>query len=655
MMPAGSIVRRLALVLVLATSVATGGACGSGEENPVGPNGTREAPEASDAGALAEVDPPAGEGETRTSLDPPGEEDEVAMEGPDEVDGARLVGRVLDEKGEPVPFAEVRGWRRATPTGELDARTEADGTGAFLLEGLHGEVYVEARAAGRIPLDVLQGRVEADREVRGLRLRVAPKGALEGRVTSSWGAPVEGATVYAEPSIMRGAARLTREKELFHARAPGREATTGADGGFRIEGLPLHPLVVAAHHPQFAQWSGRAFPGEEPLEIMLPGGFALTGRVLAWDGEPARGAEVELRLRGSIASARCDEEGWFALEGLLPLSEGWLGIRAEGNAVHAVAPVTIDGTTAPSPMIIQLEVARSIAGRVVDHGGTPLAGIVLRVHGDHYVERNVRRSLAIDTTWEQLLGDAEVTSGADGTFGFHGLYDGVFTVSATRPGPPARSWFREVRPPAEDIVLTLDPDDVQDVTLEGVVLDAHTGRPVTAYWLTVIGRHPGGSTYNSPRYEHASETGAYEVGGLPPGEYGIYVDAPGFTSAGVAPVLRDAGRHRVELELAPARTVRLRVVDRDGRPVAGASVWVERQDVPGVLWLTFQPGSKSQSVSTTDEGEVLLIDVPAEALAVTVDVRGASKERAQQRFPLDLTLPVEEVVELRFDPERPPP
>lgn len=131
-------------------------------------------------------------------------------------------GRVVDPEGQPVPFALLRGRRGSS------ARADAGGRFAFSLSYLGTRVFAEA--AGRVRSEPVTCAAGEDLTI------VLPRGhALEGRVIDGTGRPMVGATIRVHSSESAASAF----------------ATAGADGRFRIEGLPPEDLFVEASSPGY--------------------------------------------------------------------------------------------------------------------------------------------------------------------------------------------------------------------------------------------------------------------------------------------------------------------------------------------------------------------------------------------------------------------
>lgn len=212
-----------------------------------------------------------------------------------DVAGAAVTGRIVDERGEPVPGATVQVGHPADTSIVAVAgsprvlarpvRVTADHAGRFRCAGLvPGETWLEARAPGfgvaGVPVLAAIG------EGVGLTLALPRAATIVGTLRSAGGTPVPGASVQAgEQGSLAGCA-----------------TTTNPDGSYRLTGItPGHTLVVVTDHV---------------------GGFAHTveicraGETVRWD--PVFRADA-LQLSGRVLgrTGRPFANGWIVLRGLL--------------------------------------------------------------------------------------------------------------------------------------------------------------------------------------------------------------------------------------------------------------------------------------------------------------------------------------------------
>ncbi len=541
----------------------------------------------------------------------------------------RLAGRVLDLDDQPVPNADVRVWNTRERIGLPDQTTVSDGNGGFEFAGVGSSFYAEAAAPGLAAVEVLSGATSVT-EATELVLRLAPVEFVRGTVFDATRAPVQGVRV--ELSLPRPPS-LARSDGTLRVSPRPVAAKSDQGGGLFFLSVARQRRFVVAHHAGRAAWSGWSEPGER-LEIVLGSGASFVGRVFTWDDRPARGATVQFRRDKLVATSICDDIGWFQFDGL-DGKPAWLAIRAPGNAVRVVEPVSPD-EGAP-PLDVWLDPARAIGGVVLDRDGEPAADAAVSIEGGRTVKSEHGAPLHVAPTWEHFtLDTVAVRTDPKGAFRFDDLYEGDFQIAVTLPESTRRQFW--VFPSgSESLVLHLGAE-ANDVVLEGVVRNALDGRPVDEFVVTVLGIRASGSPLNSLRQEFRSPDGLYEVAGLAPGKLGVMVEAPGYSSLGVKPLERAPGRHRIDVELQPTRTLRLRFLNAEGEPEVDLTVWVLDEN-GRMRWLPMGRG-RTSTLSTDENGEVILHDLPAGPTSVRFQRIGEPTVGERE---VDLTLPLDDV------------
>jgi hypothetical protein len=256
------------------------------------------------------------------------------------------------------------------------------------------------------------------------------------------------------------------------------------------------------------------------------------------------------------------------------------------------APAVVPGPPPAAPSVVPASVApprmggRTIVGTVTDGDLASISGATVRWigrAGDATVERE---TLTLSDGSYRLDGLPPAREGAASGWiecraeGFAPIVAAEW-VSATSEGDESRS----------DVVL------LRGSSVEGRVVDAETGEPlagahVVSWLVEPSWKHESIDIARSPfRLDDvvAAPDGSFELSRLPakgfnrvaeepgPGGHVVgYVSAivPGYTarSAGI-PVAHDGARATVTIRCWPSGTVRGRVVDDAGRPLAGAEVW----------------------------------------------------------------------------------
>ncbi len=342
-------------------------------------------------------------------------------------------------------------------------------------------------------------------------------------------------------------------------------------GAWLVVGLILGVVVVTSHGPGTIAVSsvaaprdaGRLLAAPEPPHLGPLGaqGVRLTGVVVDGAGLPVAGAQVSAEIEkgvadkalapssgsGSSASASgaaavaqlTGADGRFLLEGL---AAGRYRLRVKGEGL---LPAEVRFVPVPSDET-RVVIARQIAidGTVTD-GGRPVAGATVGIRGD------------------AIGGALEIKTDNAGAFHAPNLPEGRYQVYAWQSSLAARA-MRVARlgaGPFGPVELHLEAATI----VVGRVIDRDEGTGLAA----AIELRPSGDD-QAPRYARSGQDGAFKIEGVPTGKWIADGFAPGYTSAGGVEL--EAGHGVAELQLARGGAIEGRVVDADGRPIAGANV-----------------------------------------------------------------------------------
>lgn len=301
---------------------------------------------------------------------PPAEPLAIALPPP-----TRVRGRVRHPGGAPGAFAlvyveaEDPELQRAGRAPRC-VRCGADGT--FRVDGLGpGTWHFTAETA---EAQSGEQRVEiASAQDNDLTLVLAEAAAVAGRVEDPLGQPLAAAHV-----------RAYRRGPEGDAGALVAERLTAADGSFRCAGLaPDQAVVLRAEADGYeAAELGVAAPFPPAVVLRLAPLAALSGRVV----DAATGAPVErfsVRVEGSgdgespgwtKKQTFLSPDGSFRLEELLH-SAAALRVRAAGYREAGPFAVDLAAAARGAPLLVRLEHAAEVTGRVVARGGAPLSGV----------------------------------------------------------------------------------------------------------------------------------------------------------------------------------------------------------------------------------------------------------------------------------------
>jgi protocatechuate 3,4-dioxygenase beta subunit len=473
--------------------------------------------------------------------------------------GFRIAGLVSDSKGTPLAGAQVDAEAAKAVTGP---------DGRFVLRdvapGDAPNVKVAARATAhtRETADVLVPH--SPTEMPTVELKLNGAGRIAGQVTVSNGAPAAGTDVEVILQMVADDQSHT-VSEL--------SATCGDDGRFDIEHVPAgNYLLQAGEHAglvdqgadsiarvmrlrkdAIAQASGtQSVPlftwipdvavvedQTTRLDIVLPAGSTLGGRVVDDGGSPVTDASVELRrcirwpapgMNGSSISIsddtyietkgsgdgkgqasmtraegklQTDASGRYEFTGLGPGERALTVTVPGGHLAPAARDVVLHADERMDTVDFVLSAGLTLRARVTDPAGRPLAGVAV------YIAELDTNSISD----KDFAGNSDV----DGWIETHGLTPGKKRITMSLKG--YSYLWDEVDPAASARVFVLKPSP----RLRGVVVDASTGDPVAAYALKV---QFGGSWMQSDTQPHPD--GAFEEDVADDAHCTVTIDAPGY-------------------------------------------------------------------------------------------------------------------------------
>jgi len=480
-------------------------------------------------------------------------------------------GRVVDDAGKPVAGARVIAAANESILDSdsrhvAESRTGADG--AFTIaDAPEGMRALLVRAAGFVPVTRVQLEAKSDEKISLQR-----GGSIKGAVQDASGKPAAGVVVTAEEVA----------------------AQTDAQGNFRMAG------VSAGTHRLQALWkedyaarkdSVRVRKGEEAeASLRLRLGSAISGTVIE-EGtrKPLAGARVSayastgfggFARRRAERAARTDPRGRFRLSGLSPARYA-VQAASEGYLSAQIGGVNASGQSGPA-VNVALRKAASIAGKVTDEKGQPVAGATVRITREMGMRRMLRGAVSNPGS---MLGGAGVLTAADGSFRMRGLEpERNLSLEASRSG------YATAHKPG----VTLKAGDaMKDVALvlrrgleaRGKVVDAQQ-QPVAGAEIRAIHREDGmaggarvqmrmmGMDRDKPDV-FTGRDGAFALKGLEEGQYTLAVVKEGFARKTVPSVeVKSTGENVWPVvTLAAGSPIGGLVKDSAGGPISGAQVF----------------------------------------------------------------------------------
>lgn len=398
---------------------------------------------------------------------------------------------------------------------------------------------------------------------------------IEGRILGAGGHGLPGGVVTARRSSPIGPLASDGGDDV--------EATTDARGRFRIETDAETDWLVVTRHPAGAA-EVRPVPPEgreARLVILLGPGIPVGGIVLGPDGRPVPDARVSARAttRAGVAipaperESRTGPDGRFRLEHLTE-GEKTVEVDAEGFSSARVTGVGCLASRPPDDLEIRLGPAQVLRGRVSDaDSGRPVPGARVALH----------------STFDPGSAPRFATSGADGTFDvrtppMEAFRAGFVLAHGHEPLVP-----RQETAPGGSLDLRL----VELPRIAGRVVDDGTGAPVPEFSIGAAASDDPMSGFWPPGTEYVRDPdGRFDVAARRGEGVRLLVRAPGHAPRILDPVDTRAGDvRRLEVRLSRGTTVRGRVVDTAGRPVAGARIRIEgvRDPSPFFMLLKHAP------------------------------------------------------------------
>ncbi len=524
--------------------------------------------------------------------------------------GLTLRGKVVDaESGDPVAGARVGVEGAPAPEQAADegGRFELRGVslgggttfGGSLVVHASRDGFREARetvafpdppAALAAPAAPAANAAEVELKLRRLGPEEAQAG-ISGVVRDARGEPIAGALVWTE---VPGWPQVLRRMEP-PASVP-KEVRTGADGAFIVRAPQIGGTIfeVLASHPGLATSRAGPFPqqsGEQgwPLvEIELGEGASVEGRVTSLAGAAVSGARVriwhdtqvpeEATLFTRLLPQAVGEVTYSAKDGTFRLRRIEPGAyrleaRAEGFAAKTLGPVEVRAGSVPARVDIALDAGGSLAGRVVDSGGDPLAGIEV-VAFPTAAGSGPPPSEEDELVQLGAIGAAAAVTGSDGAYRLDHLPGGEFLVLGRAPGfEPA--WIPASLPGESPADLVLAPH----ARIAGSVREAATGEQVTSFAVRLERRDGEGVFREDNRKSHdvADAAGRFSCEGLRAGEWRVRVVASAHVPWERAVSLEPGDEVELDLALSAGRRIEGAVRRPDGAPIPGATITARRE------------------------------------------------------------------------------
>jgi protocatechuate 3,4-dioxygenase beta subunit len=390
--------------------------------------------------------------------------------------------------------------------------------------------------------------------------------AVFGLVQNESGAPVEKATVTLTKAGKSNPfpTEPTREKD--------KSTLTNAKGEYRFQDVePFLSYALVVKHPDYklvehGSVNVHATGEQEQPPIVLGAGVQVEGFVRDSLGAPIQDANVAL---GAFVLGAADEKdpntlhektdvgGHYAFK---HVDHGVFILTAAAEGFGTVVLQNVRVNEEPLQQDLVLEVAQMIMGRVVSITGEPVPKAMIAAYALNQAQGRQSRS--------------QVKSDDKGEFRIEDIPQGVYSIHAQAPGFDARNEPR-IDTGTMDLVIQLVPQP----TITGHVLDSASGAPIaqfTALLRQVVPQAEPPMSIPEPdtKREFKVANGEFKLSCRQPGQYIVQANAPGYAGCFSLPVTIAKGQNLFDVNVLMTRggTIRGRVVDDQGNPVARASV-----------------------------------------------------------------------------------
>lgn len=467
-----------------------------------------------------------------------------------------LHGIVIAANGKPAAGAVVWAAKFDYDNQILQRReTIADVQGKFVLNLDTGEWSVRARMdsqGGEADFPSDRVKIDAGKAPTPVTITLEERGRFHGRLLEAeTGKPIAGGQLYLDAGLV---------------------LTADANGKFEMGGLER------TNHEAFVYAPGRrrmrvlfdtTGRSDAELEISVPPGGKLVGRVTDLDGKPIAHAYVGNAGSGrhfSLAAlyTACAPDGTFEYHGVMPerlthrisaYAPGYVSEDFDGPAVGADGrpiPLTFrlrktpsDDAKAPGP---QGEKQRVVSGIVRDPKKNPVAGVLVR------------------WGWPDIVGAIQAPTDSEGRF--HLIVPDSDGLLAVLPREFAPAYRQVAKGGDRKVDVTLDPGH----NARGQVID-DLGKPIKGVWVVAVTAAPGpGFSPENALIESSARTnaeGRFEVKGIPEGASFSFLKA-GLTD--LRNFALDLSREDHVVTMTYGGAIKGRMLDRDGKPIRNCRV-----------------------------------------------------------------------------------
>ncbi|MEY4916329.1 MAG: Thiol-disulfide oxidoreductase ResA [Verrucomicrobiota bacterium] len=517
---------------------------------------------------------------------------------------------VQDAEGRPISGADVRSgfnaWNKGSPA--RHATTDVAGLAQVRYDDAAESLEVNAEAdgfSGRMMLWDVKG---GDQIPATYILKLTPELKLGGIVVNAENLPVAGASVTTY-RFWRGPISNGKGEQASYSR---QALTTDAQGRWQAKGVPptlLDSIGFNVSHPDYVtanNVSGISGAVEQQLragtyKTVLQRGQSVRGRVVDGQEQPVASASVRVGQKYSSdrKETKTDADGRFTFSAVktdeVLFSASAKGFSSEAKNILVKADM--------AEIIFRLKAGSTIRGHVQDESAQPLAGTRVNLSGNYG-----------DPLYD--ANDFSATTDANGDFSWDSAPNQAMKFDVNKSGFESKSAKLE---PNQDNTITLRPAR----TVEGVVLDAASGQPVTNFTVTV-GQTSGDDKSIYGRMQKKlfnTPDGKFSVTTEDESENAVSVSAESYADKIEKFPEANNGAVQLTVRLTPSETLSGVVLAPDGTPAPNITVAaIETGNWNGGVQLTGSRlrayGSQAHATETDSEGRFKISSPPEKGLVV---------------------------------------
>jgi beta-lactamase regulating signal transducer with metallopeptidase domain/thiol-disulfide isomerase/thioredoxin len=273
----------------------------------------------------------------------------------------------------------------------------------------------------------------------------------------------------------------------------------------------------------------------------------------------------------------------------------------------------------PDTFAFALEPGTDFGGFVRDEQGKPVAGVQISIWGEKSLPNEIRRQIINQEVTTDAEGKWRIDSAPKDPSGFD------MNVTLKHPEFGYKSFGARELPVAElyaqKATLTLR----KGAYVEGIVTYPD-GKPAAGATVGLYAEHSGSDCLKTK----SDENGHYRIVASEPGEYTVAASADGFVPGWKEFTVVKDGK-TVDLKLGKGESIRLRVVDQQGKPVPGAKIGFVLE-AGAKNWEKWPPimvdydnapqNARAYRTPTDAEGRWSMLWVPGNQITLYVEKKG---------------------------------